>query len=49
MNTPYTGGGLFLAPPGANATDGLLDVVIVNDIRGWELLKMLPKSTQVNM
>jgi diacylglycerol kinase (ATP) len=42
MNTPYTGGGLFLAP-GANATDGLLDVVIVNDIRGWELLKMLPK------
>lgn len=41
MNTPYTGGGLFLAPK-ANPTDHLLDVVIVRDTKGFEILKLLP-------
>ncbi len=41
MNTPYTGGGLFLAPK-ANPTDHLLDVVIVRDTKGFEVLKLLP-------
>lgn len=43
MNTPYTGGGLFLAPE-ADPTDGLLDVVIVRDTKGLELLRILPKA-----
>ncbi len=50
MNTAYTGGGLFLAPM-ADPTDGMLDLVIVNDIKGLELLKVLPKAysgTHVN-
>ncbi|MDD4264526.1 MAG: diacylglycerol kinase family lipid kinase, partial [Firmicutes bacterium] len=42
MNTPYTGGGIYLAPE-ADPSDGFFDVVLVKDATGWEIMKILPK------
>lgn len=42
QNTPYTGGGLLMAP-GARVDDGLLDVVIVDDIGKKDLMINFPK------
>ena len=42
QNTPYTGGGLLMAP-GARVDDGLLDVVIVDDIGKRDLMINFPK------
>ena len=42
QNTPYTGGGLFMAP-GARVDDGLLDVVVVDDIGKKALMINFPK------
>lgn len=42
QNTPYTGGGLKVAP-GAVLDDGLLDVIIVGKIGTIELMKNFPK------
>jgi len=43
QNTPYTGGGLHMAP-GAQIDDGLLDVVIVDDIGRLNLMLNFPKA-----
>jgi diacylglycerol kinase (ATP) len=42
QNTPYTGGGLLMAP-GARVDDGLLDVVVVDDIGKKSLMVNFPK------
>lgn len=42
QNTPYTGGGLKVAP-GASINDGLLDVVVVGEIGILELMKNFPR------
>ena len=42
QNTPYTGGGLLMAP-GARVDDGQLDVVIVDDIGKKDLMINFPK------
>lgn len=42
QNTPYTGGGLLMAP-GARVDDGRLDVVIVDDIGKRDLMINFPK------
>jgi diacylglycerol kinase (ATP) len=42
QNTPYTGGGLLMAP-GARVDDGLLDVVVVDDIGKKDLMINFPK------
>lgn len=42
QNTPYTGGGLLMAP-GARVDDGLLDVVVVEDIGKLSLMINFPK------
>ena len=42
QNTPYTGGGLLMAP-GARVDDGLLDVVLVDDIGKKNLMIHFPK------
>lgn len=42
QNTPYTGGGLLIAP-GASINDGLLDVVIVGDIGRLDLMVNFPR------
>ena len=42
QNTPYTGGGLRIAP-GARLDDGQLDVVVVDDIGRLDLVWNLPK------
>jgi diacylglycerol kinase (ATP) len=42
QNTPYTGGGLHMAP-GAQIDDGLLDVVVVDDIGRLDLMLNFPK------
>lgn len=42
QNTPYTGGGLLMAP-GARVDDGLLDVVVVDDIGKKDLMVNFPK------
>lgn len=42
QNTPYTGGGLLMAP-GARIDDGLLDVVVVEDIGKLDLMVNFPK------
>ncbi|HET7693328.1 MAG TPA: diacylglycerol kinase family protein [Gemmatimonadota bacterium] len=42
QNTPYTGGGLLMAP-GARMDDGLLDVVVVDDIGKKNLMINFPK------
>ncbi|MCK5440103.1 MAG: hypothetical protein KAI97_09165, partial [Gemmatimonadetes bacterium] len=42
QNTPYTGGGLHMAP-GAQIDDGLLDVVVVDDIGRFNLMLNFPK------
>lgn len=42
QNTPYTGGGLLMAP-GARVDDGLLDVVVVEDIGKLALMVNFPK------
>jgi diacylglycerol kinase (ATP) len=42
QNTPYTGGGLLIAPS-ARVDDGLLDVVVVDDIGKWNLMVNFPK------
>lgn len=42
QNTPYTGGGLLMAPD-ARMDDGLLDVVIVEDIGKFDLMVNFPK------
>jgi diacylglycerol kinase (ATP) len=42
QNTPFTGGGLHMAP-GAKVDDGLLDVVVVNGIRKLDLMVSFPK------
>jgi diacylglycerol kinase (ATP) len=41
LNTPSYGGGLRLAPE-ASLEDGRLDLVILDDLSGLEILKMLP-------
>jgi len=43
LNTPYTGGGVNLAPD-ASMDDGAFDVVIMNEMRKLEFLRLLPKS-----
>lgn len=43
QNTPYTGGGLLMAPE-AKMDDGLLDVVIVDDIGRFDLMVNFPKA-----
>ena len=43
MNTPYTGGGLFMAPE-AHPDDGWLDVVILGRIGRLDLLRTLPRA-----
>jgi len=43
QNTPYTGGGLLMAP-GARMDDGLLDVVVVDDIGKMALMVNFPKA-----
>ncbi len=43
QNTPYTGGGLHMAP-GAQIDDGLLDVVVVDDIGRLNLMLNFPKA-----
>jgi diacylglycerol kinase (ATP) len=42
QNTPYTGGGLLIAP-GALVDDGLLDVVVVEDIGKLDLMVNFPR------
>ncbi len=42
LNTKYAGGDLLMAPH-ARIDDGLMDVVIVNGVSRWELLKTFPK------
>jgi len=42
QNTPYTGGGLLIAP-GAQLNDGLLDVITVDNIGKLDLMLNLPK------
>lgn len=42
QNTPYTGGGLHMAP-GARVDDGLLDVVVVDGIGKLDLMINFPK------
>lgn len=42
MNMPYGGGGLMFAPE-AKPDDGLLSIVVVEDIGRWDLLWTLPK------
>ncbi len=42
QNTPFTGGGLRMAP-GAEIDDGLLDVVVVNEIGKLDLMVNFPK------
>lgn len=42
QNTPYTGGGLLIAPD-AKMDDGFLDVVIVDDIGKLDLMVNFPK------
>lgn len=41
LNTPSYGAGVRLAP-GARLNDGLLNVAIVEDLSGWEVLRALP-------
>lgn len=43
LNTPYTGGGLMMAPE-AETDDGRLDVVIVEDIGKLDLMINFPKA-----
>ena len=43
QNTPYTGGGLHMAP-GAELDDGILDVVVVDAIGRLELMVHFPKA-----
>jgi diacylglycerol kinase (ATP) len=42
QNTPFTGGGLPIAPE-AKLDDGLLDVIVVDDIGKWSLMWNFPK------
>jgi diacylglycerol kinase (ATP) len=42
QNTPFTGGGLKVAP-GAEINDGFLDVVVVGEIGRLELMRNFPK------
>lgn len=42
QNTPYTGGGLLMAPD-AKVDDGLLDIVLVDDIGKFDLMVNFPK------
>jgi len=42
QNTPYTGGGLFIAPD-AQVDDGKLDVIIVSDISRLNLMVNFPR------
>jgi YegS/Rv2252/BmrU family lipid kinase len=44
LNTPTYGGGLRLAP-GATLDDGLLHVVLIEDLKAFEILKLLPRLT----
>jgi YegS/Rv2252/BmrU family lipid kinase len=41
-NTPYFGGGMMVAP-GAEADDGQLEVVIIDDVSKWRYMSNLPK------
>ncbi len=43
QNTPYTGGGLLMAP-GAKVDDGLFDVVVVDAIGKLDLMVNFPKA-----
>jgi diacylglycerol kinase (ATP) len=43
QNTPYTGGGLHMAPE-AELNDGLFDVVVVDDIGRFDLMVNFPKA-----
>ena len=42
LNTPFTGGGLRLAPD-ANMSDGLFDIVVIDAIGKLNLMKSLPR------
>jgi diacylglycerol kinase family enzyme len=42
QNTPYTGGGLLIAPE-AKMDDGLLDVIVVGDIGRLDLMVNFPR------
>ncbi len=42
QNTPFTGGGLAIAP-GASVDDGLLDIIVVDDIGRLSLMWNFPK------
>lgn len=43
QNTPYTGGGLLMAP-GATVDDGMLDVVVVGEIGRLDLMVHFPRA-----
>lgn len=43
QNTPFAGGGLMIAPD-ADPADSSFDIVVIHDLRRWELLKTLPKA-----
>jgi diacylglycerol kinase (ATP) len=47
QNTPFSGGGLLIAP-GARLDDGLLDVVTVGPIGKMDLMMNLPKLYKGN-
>ena len=42
LNAPTYGGGVLLAPD-ARIDDGLLHVVLIEDLSTWEVLKLLPR------
>ncbi len=42
LNTKYAGGNLLMAPKALH-NDGLMDVIVVNKLSRWELLKTFPK------
>lgn len=43
MNQPYEGGG-FLFAPGANPSDGKLNVCVIADLSKWKMLLLLPTA-----
>lgn len=43
LNTPYTGGGLYMSP-GARFDDGLFDIVLIEDMGKLDFLATLPRA-----